>query len=135
MYCKNCGKEIADDSKFCQYCGTAQQQEQVCEPKQVVEEPKREVTLEIPSIKTNLSKEAKICIGVYAVWFLVNLVCIFLDYRSLDYASEYFYPFTKEYKTHYIRHYDITEFLVYTFIVPIVLYGIYKFWKFLPENK
>lgn len=21
MYCKNCGKEIADDSKFCQHCG------------------------------------------------------------------------------------------------------------------
>ena len=21
MYCKHCGKEIADDSKFCQYCG------------------------------------------------------------------------------------------------------------------
>lgn len=23
MFCKNCGKEIADDSKFCQYCGTS----------------------------------------------------------------------------------------------------------------
>jgi uncharacterized membrane protein YvbJ len=22
MYCKNCGKQIADDSKFCKYCGT-----------------------------------------------------------------------------------------------------------------
>ena len=21
MYCKHCGKEIADDSVFCQYCG------------------------------------------------------------------------------------------------------------------
>ena len=41
MYCKNCGKEIADDSKFCQYCGTAQQQVQVNEPTQVVEQPKK----------------------------------------------------------------------------------------------
>ena len=24
MYCKNCGKEIDDDSKFCQYCGVEQ---------------------------------------------------------------------------------------------------------------
>lgn len=24
MYCKHCGKEIADDSKFCRYCGTNQ---------------------------------------------------------------------------------------------------------------
>lgn len=23
MYCKNCGKEIADDSKFCQHCGAS----------------------------------------------------------------------------------------------------------------
>ena len=22
MYCKNCGKEISEDSNFCQYCGT-----------------------------------------------------------------------------------------------------------------
>lgn len=21
MYCKGCGKEVADDSKYCQYCG------------------------------------------------------------------------------------------------------------------
>jgi uncharacterized membrane protein YvbJ len=86
MYCKKCGREIADDSKFCQYCGTAQ----VSDPQQVVEEPKKDVTLEIPSIKTDISKEAKICIGVYAVWFLVNLVCIFLDYSPLEDASEYF---------------------------------------------
>ena len=24
MYCKNCGKEITDDSVFCKYCGTRQ---------------------------------------------------------------------------------------------------------------
>lgn len=24
MYCKNCGKQIDDDSKFCNYCGTEQ---------------------------------------------------------------------------------------------------------------
>ena len=24
MYCKHCGKEIADDSKFCNYCGANQ---------------------------------------------------------------------------------------------------------------
>ena len=26
MFCKNCGKEIDDESKFCQYCGTAQKE-------------------------------------------------------------------------------------------------------------
>ena len=24
MYCKHCGREIADDSKFCQHCGGKQ---------------------------------------------------------------------------------------------------------------
>lgn len=28
MYCKKCGKEIADDSKFCQYCGTSFENEE-----------------------------------------------------------------------------------------------------------
>lgn len=27
MYCKNCGKSIADDSKFCRYCGWQQDAE------------------------------------------------------------------------------------------------------------
>lgn len=26
MFCKNCGKEIPNDSKFCQFCGTQQDQ-------------------------------------------------------------------------------------------------------------
>ena len=25
MYCKHCGKEIVDDSKFCQHCGGKQE--------------------------------------------------------------------------------------------------------------
>lgn len=27
MFCKNCGKEIADDSKFCSFCGTSTESE------------------------------------------------------------------------------------------------------------
>jgi uncharacterized membrane protein YvbJ len=26
MFCKNCGIEIADDSRYCKYCGAAQLQ-------------------------------------------------------------------------------------------------------------
>lgn len=29
MYCKNCGKEIADGTKFCPFCGAAQAAEEV----------------------------------------------------------------------------------------------------------
>ena len=129
MYCKNCGKEIADDSKFCQYCGTAQQQEQVNEPTQVVEQPKKKIKLEVPTIETNLSDKAKIGIGVYTGWVLLNFLCIFLDANSTSYASENFYPFDSD----RIRYYDFTEFLVYTIIAPLAIYGLYKLWKYLKK--
>lgn len=29
MYCKQCGKQIADDSKFCRYCGSTQDEPSV----------------------------------------------------------------------------------------------------------
>ena len=25
MYCRKCGKEIADESKYCQFCGSSQE--------------------------------------------------------------------------------------------------------------
>ena len=131
MYCKNCGKEIADDSKFCQHCGTAQLEVQVNEPTPVVEQPKKEVVIEIPSIKTNLSNKAKIGIGIYSVWFLVNLLCMFLDANSASHASRKFYPFDSD----LIRYYDFTEFLVYTIIAPLAIFGLYKLWKYIKSTK
>lgn len=136
MYCKNCGKEIADDSKFCQHCGTAQQQVQVNEPTPVVEQPKKKIKLEVPTIETNLSDKAKIGLGIYIGWVLLNFLCIFLDYSSIEYASEYFYPFYGESVYHdviRIWHYDFTEFLVYTILAPLAIYGLYKLWKYLKK--
>ena len=40
MYCKHCGKQIADDAKFCDGCGMAVSEE-VVESKTVVNEPKK----------------------------------------------------------------------------------------------
>ena len=36
MYCKHCGKEIADDSKFCRYCGKAQDSTNEVQPEKPV---------------------------------------------------------------------------------------------------
>lgn len=36
MYCKHCGKEIADDSKFCRYCGEAQDSTNEVQPEKPV---------------------------------------------------------------------------------------------------
>lgn len=66
MYCKHCGKEIADDSAFCQYCGG-----QLCEQ---------------GNIKPNgipfrwfrsLTKGWQITIMIYMIWFLLS-ICLWL---------------------------------------------------------
>lgn len=49
MYCRNCGKEISDDSKFCQHCGTMQETNVV--PESIQEELRSEV------IETDIPQE------------------------------------------------------------------------------
>lgn len=62
MYCRHCGKEVADNSAFCQYCGG-----------QLHEERKRKIS----SMKRfqSLSRNWQICIMCYVVWFLVG-ICV-----------------------------------------------------------
>lgn len=107
MYCKHCGKEIADDSKFCQYCGNQQVSQQ----------------------KGMLSKPFWV---IYLVWAIANLYLLMGE--KFNDASRYFYPFTTQYSLFgSIRchswdkdYYDFSEFIVYVFILPTVLYVIYK---------
>lgn len=124
MYCKNCGKEIADDSRFCQYCGTAQQQVQETVP--VVGKAEDKSVAKATSAIANLSTKAKIGIGIYVIWFLVNFLCIFLDYIPISYASEDFYPFYDEFRYCHIESYDFTEFFVYVVIAPVTIFVLYK---------
>lgn len=114
MYCKYCGKQIADDSAFCQYCG---------------ENQTKEVPIKIvaPKRKIELTNKGKVWIGVYAVWFLLNLAAIFLKGQS---ETDYFFPWGWRGKWEWeVENYDISEFIVYALIVPIVTYGIYLFGK------
>ena len=66
MYCKYCGKEIADDSAFCRYCGGQLQES-------VHEKSKQSVLNRFQS----LSKGWQITIMVYVIWFLLTL-CLWL---------------------------------------------------------
>ena len=73
MYCKHCGKQIADDSTFCQYCGgkvdaPAQESkedsvvEQVEKPNETEQQPAQEVivtTKESQPIQVEVSKKTK----------------------------------------------------------------------------
>ena len=64
MYCKHCGKGIADDAAFCQYCGGSLQERQ-----------KKNPNGSLLNRFQSLNKGWQITIMVYAVWFLAG-VCV-----------------------------------------------------------
>ena len=106
MYCKHCGKEIDDNSSFCKHCGKPQNGNN-------------------KAFKINMSKGWII----YLVWAFINLYL--LMGRTYYDCSRYFYPFTKryfddDYGNWQIGYYDLSEFIVYVFIIPAVLYLVYR---------
>ena len=56
MYCESCGKQIPDDSKFCEFCGTAVKAK--TKPESFVEEKKLEKVVRKP-VKASPVKETK----------------------------------------------------------------------------
>lgn len=124
MYCKNCGKEIPDDSKFCQHCGSSQTKQE-----------------NYTNFLSKFYKKYKKYIGIYAIWVVINIILYcygvggegrffwrinsFYPLTTSEYGG-YFFP-----SDHYFdsRYYDITELLFYCVLLPLVLiYGI-KFYK------
>ena len=106
MYCKHCGKEIDDNSTFCKHCGKTQGNTQ----------------------KGILSKPVWI---FYLIWTLANLYLLMGEKPSI--APNYFYPFTSHiygYATYYYSwdkdYYDFSEFIVYVFLIPAVLFVVYR---------
>ena len=130
MYCKHCGKEIADDSKFCQHCGGKQEDSFASPTNNEVrsEEPKKqEKVIEIPTIKTNLSDNQKKWIGIYVAWALLNFIFIFIK-GTYDGSNRYFFPFQASGRNTWdLEYYDFSEFLVYAILLPLIVFFIYKY--------
>ena len=111
MYCKHCGKEIDDNSSFCKHCGKPQ--------------------------NGNL-KGFRISIGwiIYFIWTFANFYLL-IGIKD-KWASDTFFPFTYKYHYNYSNtlfidyknwdkyFYDFSEFIVYVFIIPAVLYLVYR---------
>lgn len=122
MYCKHCGKKIAEDSKFCQHCGG--RQEETTTDKQQAEinsEKSKEKIVEIPTIKTNLSDKTKGWIAGYSLWSVLNAYWLFAGSKSGS-AAQYFQPFSNKMDSS-MSYYDFTEFLVYVIGLPIAIWG------------
>jgi len=109
MYCKHCGQIIDENSKFCSHCGKSQD-------------------------NSNKSLTNKPVWIIYLIWTLANLYLL-MGEKEEDCAI-FFYPFTTGERlfTNYLpsygywlkEFYDFSEFIVYVFIIPVILYIVYR---------
>ncbi len=75
MYCKKCGKEIPDDSIFCNHCGTNQKETSSADSKQ----EKKPDELATVSVNTGCLRTISIWIGgIVAVVAIVVCCCLFI---------------------------------------------------------
>lgn len=127
MFCKYCGKEIDDNTKYCSFCGKQ------------IEETNRLSTLKIPHIN-------KWGLYFYGLWFVPNFALLLIggtaEYSSKALFPSAFYKWEDDFTlwtfgnnhihTSYkywqfdIDFYDITDFLFYTILIPFVLFLLYK---------
>ncbi|WP_276979157.1 zinc ribbon domain-containing protein [Flavobacterium filum] len=121
MFCKNCGQQIADNSRFCSHCGTLQKLPlNSTNPQQIVS-PQTVQKLE-GVFGIVISKQV---VGYYLVWFLLHLILLLVNWKASDYANERFWPFSERSK---LEHYDFSEFLLYT-LVPLIILVIVNLFK------
>jgi len=148
MYCKHCGKQIADDSRFCQHCGG--KIDVVLESSKNDSETDCSDTLKADTVKkqsnNNFFVRYRLYVVLYSVWVIINLL-LFLqgeshvreetkEYFSSGFsvdshtfkASDVFYPFTstgyRTSKAFNVKYYDATEFLVYCLLLPLIIYVV-----------
>ena len=155
MYCKHCGKEIADDSKFCQHCGGKQDGFVSVETVSNTESEKKEVTSKVEFKHTFEKKEFSIFSSkyhkywiIYVIWVFVNIIIWnmgdgyvkhdFFDDRDGK-PSAYLYPLShctycdvngdwhKTYESFDTSTYDITEFILYVIILPLLIIAYFKY--------
>lgn len=124
MYCKHCGKEIADDSKFCRHCGGMQDDSTTTNQRQETSDVEnKENVVEIPTIRTNLSDTTKWWIIGCGIWVVLNLYWLFAG-DKYDSAGKHFMPFYTEGLDDSGSYYDISEFVVYVIGLPFVCWGL-----------
>lgn len=121
MYCKHCGKVIADDSKFCQHCGGEQTKESV----------------KSSQLNSFIVKHKKLSYA-YLIWLAINIsvltyatshphkyhsgLSIGIDDDDYIINTSAFYPF----ESFDIGTYDFAEFVFYTVAVPLFIFAVVK---------
>lgn len=118
MYCKHCGREIDDNSSYCKYCGKAQD---------------NRVSTYNGLIDFFVKKPF---VPLYILWVIINTVCLCLGNKwndnfnmlypksdiSWDPDFSHPGPFSLDF-------YLITDYIVYTLLIPLVIFLGYHFFK------
>lgn len=115
MFCKYCGKEIADESKFCSSCGKALEVSVMTEL-----HPKNH------EIWGKLQGNKKLSY-TYGLWLTLNLALLLFGNNNIFLTpTDYFYP---EVGLSEISIYDIKEFIFYAFLLPFAFWLVCKLHK------
>lgn len=121
--CPECGKEISERAKSCPNCG-------------------KQVRGDIFSFFA----KNKSYISLYGIWVFIHLLLLLYGndkvhegtlhegcYEATIPAKSVFYPFTlNQYSTSFLfnsEYYDITEFIIYCFVIPLINYLIVINWE------
>ncbi len=125
MYCKHCGREIDDNSSFCKYCGKPQDN-RVSTPNGLVDfVTKRPI------------------MSSYILWVIINVICLWrgdkigehynLLYPRICLDNMWSDSVTRDYFN--LDNYQITDFIIYAILIPLVLYLGYHYFKKVTSTK
>lgn len=133
MYCKNCGKEIDDSSRYCKFCGTDLSENEISRnPDKNGSGYRTNVQLDgkinhsldpnqVTSIKAFLQSNA-VLICTYSIWFILNVV-----FWAAGEDENGFWPYNgNDHLSWDLDRYGLTEFLVYVLLIPFVTLSMYK---------
>ncbi len=124
MYCRYCGKENSNDSRFCSNCG-----------KKLSEDVPFKGRLNV----SQFDKYKKI-LFLYIVWCLIHIGLMIFSSPSDVHHKGDFYPFDTslsnvlQWKKFWcdplknIDVYDSSELFFYTILLPFLVWGIVKIW-------
>ena len=114
MYCNACGTLIPDSSKFCQNCGHEIISKEIKSNNSNKQSQNNE-----EFIFANFLKNTKVKLYLLYVILNISLLLIFSDnILGEKYENNIFWPFGEI----SLGNYDITEFLFYTIVPPLIFY-------------
>ncbi|HEY9113520.1 MAG TPA: zinc ribbon domain-containing protein [Bacteroidales bacterium] len=118
MYCKNCGKIIEEDSKYCVYCGTNQKQIELTSFGSLKKENQNTIISFFNQNKIEELFGIKISnklFGFYVAWLTLNFIAMLITWNKG--TNKFFWPIESRSD---FEDYDFTEFLFFT-LTPILI--------------